>query len=188
MIIYDLTVKEIFKKMSSGYKLSETEEKLAFPCLYAKLVDSKKVVFNEYNPNHVAPPEIKLLKHSIEEDGYTQPIVCIYDEAKDIYIVVDGAHRYKNGVEKFKLPFLPIAVINKEIKDRMASTIRHNRARGEHNVTQMSNIVSEFILLGWNDVQIAKHVGMSADEVLRLKQNTGIAEIFKNHTYSKSWE
>jgi ParB-like chromosome segregation protein Spo0J len=101
---------------------------------------------------------------------------------------VDGAHRYKNAADKFKIPMVPVVVINKEIKDRMASTIRHNRARGEHNVTQMSNIVAELVLLGWTDVEIGKHLGMSADEVLRLKQNTGIAAIFKDHEYSKAWE
>jgi len=188
MILYKLTVIEIFEKLRSGYALTDIEKKIAFPCLYAKLVDINKIIFNDYNPNHVAPPEMKLLFHSISEDGYTQPIVAVYDEDKDLYIVVDGAHRYKNGVDKFKLPYLPVSIINKSIKDRMASTIRHNRARGEHNVTQMSSIVAEMIMLGWSDIEIGKHLGMSADEVLRLKQNTGIAEIFKNHEYSNSWE
>lgn len=188
MILYDLTVKDIFNKMKSGYEMTEVEKQIAFPCLYAKLVPIDKVIFNDYNPNHVAPPEMRLLYHSIEEDGYTQPIVTIYDETDKLYIVVDGAHRYKNAKEKFKIPMIPVVVINKQIKDRMASTIRHNRARGEHNVTQMSNIVAELFMLGWEDSDIAKHVGMSADEVLRLKQNTGIAEVFKNHEYSNSWE
>lgn len=188
MLFYKELVKDVFEKMKNGYELSDTEKRIAFPCLFTELVPVDKVVLNEYNPNHVAPPEMKLLHHSIEEDGYTQPIVTIYDKEKDVYIVVDGAHRYKNAKEKFKIPFVPIVTINKEIKDRMASTIRHNRARGEHNVTQMSNLVAEFIILGWTDSDIAKHVGMSADEVLRLKQNTGIAEIFKNHEYSNSWK
>lgn len=183
-----MKVIEIFNTMKSGFSISEEEKKQAFPCLFAKLVPIEKVKFNEYNPNAVAPPEMKLLQHSIEEDGYTQPIVTIYDAESDIYTVVDGAHRYKNASEKFKLPFVPVVVINKEIKDRMASTIRHNRARGEHNVTQMSNIVAELVLLGWQNDEIGKHLGMSADEVLRLKQNTGIAAIFKDHEYSKAWE
>jgi len=179
---------EIFDLMKKGVQISEEEKRIAFPCLFAQLVPIEKVRFNEYNPNAVAPPEMKLLQHSIEEDGYTQPIVTIYDAENDIYIVVDGAHRYKNAAEKFKLPMVPVVVINKAIKDRMASTIRHNRARGEHNVTQMSNIVAELIMLGWTDCEIGKHLGMSADEVLRLKQNTGIAAIFKDHEFSKAWE
>ena len=98
MIIYDMTVKEIFEKLKKGYEITDIEKKLAFPCLYAKLVPIKKIIFNEYNPNNVAQTEMRLLRHSIEEDGYTQPIVTIYDQKKDIYVVVDGAHRYKNGV------------------------------------------------------------------------------------------
>ena len=183
-----MKVKDVFEMMKKGIELTEKEIKIAFPCLKTKLVEAEKVVFNDYNPNHVAPPEMKLLRHSILEDGYTQPIVTIYDKENDQYIVVDGAHRYKNATLKFKLPFIPVVVINKEIKDRMASTIRHNRARGEHNVTQMSNIVAELYSLGWTDTEISENLGMSADEVLRLKQNTGITEIFKDHEYSKAWE
>jgi ParB-like chromosome segregation protein Spo0J len=187
MIISELTTKDIFEKMRHGYDLSEAEKQIAFPCLYTRLVDMKKIQLNDYNPNAVAPIEFRLLKHSIEEDGYTQPIVTIYDKENDKYIVVDGAHRYKNAV-KFKIPYAPITVINKDIKERMAATIRHNRARGEHKVGQMSNIVAELFKLGWQDEEIGKHLGMSSDEVLRLKQNTGIAEIFKDHKYSQAWE
>jgi ParB-like chromosome segregation protein Spo0J len=181
------TVKKIFNKMRHGYDLSEEEKRLAFPCLFAELVPLEKVQFNDYNPNKVAPPEMRLLKKSIQEDGYTQPIVTIYNPENDKYIVIDGAHRYKNAV-KFKLSHVPVTVINKEIKDRMAATIRHNRARGEHNVTQMSNIVAELVLLGWDNLEISQHLGMDADEVLRLKQNTGLPSIFKDHEFSQAWE
>lgn len=188
MILFAKTVKEIFAKMNLGYELSEVEKKIAFPCLFAELVPIEKVQYNEYNPNNVAPPEMRLLKHSILEDGYTQPIVVIYDEKNDKYIVVDGAHRYKVAVNTLKLPYVPVAIIDKDIKERMAATIRHNRARGEHNVAEMSSIVAEAIMLGWNDIQIAKHFGMGADEVLRLKLNTGLAKLFKDHEYSMAWE
>lgn len=187
MILITETVEDIFKKMSRGYELSEAEKKIAFPCLYAKLVPTSMVYFNEYNPNAVAPPEMRLLEKSILEDGYTQPIVVIFDSENDRYIVVDGAHRYKNAVKKFKLSYVPVVVIEKDIKERMAATIRHNRARGEHNVGKMSSIVAELVLLGWDDVTISEHLGMDADEVLRLKQNTGIAEIFRNIEYSRAW-
>lgn len=181
-------INEIFNKVNSGTNLSEDELRLAFPCLYAELVPIEKVQYNDYNPNNVAPPEMKLLQHSIEVDGYTQPIVTFYDSEKDIYIVVDGAHRYKNALHKFKLKYVPVVVIKKEIKDRMASTIRHNRARGEHCVTPMSNIVAELYQKGWSDEQIEKELGMCKDEVLRLKQMTGLAGIFKDVEYSKAWE
>lgn len=184
-----MTPSDVFQSMKRrrGLSLSEEEKRTAFPCLFAKLVSIDKVEFNDYNPNIVAPPEMRLLQHSIEEDGYTQPIVTIYDEENDKYVVVDGAHRYKNAVNVFGLTYIPVVVINKDIKDRMASTIRHNRARGEHNVTQMSNIVAELFMLGWTDEQIGEHLGMDPDEVLRLKHNTGIAEIFSKHEYNQSW-
>lgn len=183
-----LTVKDVFQKLNEGKELSDLEKRIAFPCLFAELVPIEKVVYNDYNPNNVPPPEMKLLYHSISEDGYTQPLVAVYDKENDLYIVIDGAHRYKNAKEKFKLKFVPVTCINKGIKDRMASTIRHNRARGEHAVVQMSNIVAELVRLGWEDIEIGKHLGMSADEVLRLKQNTGLRDIFKNHQYNKAWE
>ena len=156
-------------------------------------VDSKNVQANDYNPNKVAPPEMKLLETSIIEDGYTQPIVTYYDEENENYIVVDGFHRYltlKNNKEIFKRNKgrLPIVVINKQISDRMASTIRHNRARGTHNVELMSTIVAELVEMGKGDRWICKHIGMSADELLRLKQITGVAALFANTEFSDSWE
>lgn len=188
MILRLESVKEIFKKLNDGYALTEDEQRIAFPCLFAQLVPAEKVEYNDYNPNAVAPPEMRLLATSILEDGYTQPIVTIYDADNDRYVVVDGAHRYKNAVHTFKLKMVPVVVINKSMAERMAATIRHNRARGEHNVTQMSNIVAELVMMGWADDEIGKHLGMDADEVLRLKQNTGLAEVFRNHTYSRAWE
>lgn len=161
---------------------------ITFPVLSVQLVPTEKIQANNYNPNSVAPPEMKLLIKSIEEDGYTQPLVCYYDKQNDIYILVDGFHRYRVGKEHFKLPELPVVNINKELKERMASTIRHNRARGKHGVDGMTNIVAEMIILGWKDHQVAKELGMDLDELLRLKQNTGLAEIFKDMEFSKSWE
>lgn len=104
-------------------------KEITFPVLNVKMVDIKKVVANDYNPNKVAPPEMELLRHSIEEDGYTQPIVTYYDEETDKYIVVDGFHRYRVAKEVFNLKEVPIVTIDKDLDNRMASTIRHNRAR-----------------------------------------------------------
>lgn len=156
-------------------------------------VPIEKVFANEYNPNKVAPPEMRLLELSIWEDGFTQPVVCYYDEEKDIYIVVDGFHRYtilktSKRIKKREKGMLPIVVIKKEIGERMASTIRHNRARGSHNVDLMSNLVAELIEMGKSDRWIAKHLGMEADELLRLKQITGLAALFKDRDFSKAWE
>lgn len=148
---------------------------------------------NDYNPNKVAPPEMQLLETSIWEDGYTQPVVTYYDKENDKYIVVDGFHRYtilktSKRVYDREDGYLPVVVIDKEIGDRMASTIRHNRARGSHNIDLMSNIVSELVEMGKGDAWICKHIGMSADELLRLKQITGLASLFQNKEFSMSWD
>lgn len=161
---------------------------IEFPVLNVKMVDIEKVVANDYNPNKVAPPEMQLLKHSIEEDGYTQPIVTYYDKDRDIYIVVDGFHRYRVAKEYLNLKQIPIVTIDKDLENRMASTIRHNRARGTHQIVDMSHIVITLTENGWTEAQIAKHLGMELDEIIRLKQITGLKNGFANHTFSKSWE
>lgn len=156
-------------------------------------VPIEKVRANEYNPNSVASPEMKLLYDSIKEDGYTMPIVCYYHEDDDMYEIVDGFHRYSimnlhKDIYDREGGVIPVSVIDKPIGERMASTIRHNRARGSHDVDLMSNIVAELHEMGKTDTWIAKHLGMDLDEILRLKQITGLASLFKNNDFSNSWE
>jgi quercetin dioxygenase-like cupin family protein len=163
------------------------------PVYNIKSVPLEKVKANDYNPNSVAPPEMALLETSIWEDGYTQPVVTVYDAENDIYVVVDGFHRYltcKNSerINKREKGMLPVVVLDKHISDRMASTIRHNRARGSHNIDLMSSIVSELVEMGKSDRWICKHIGMSPDELLRMKQITGVAALFKDQDFSNSWE
>ncbi len=151
-----------------------------------------KIKTNTYNPNRVAPPEMKLLYESIREDGYTMPIVCYYVKEKDVYVIVDGFHRYRVMLEHQDIydrenGMLPVSVIDKPIDQRMASTVRHNRARGTHNVELMSSIVKELHELGRSDAWIAKHLGMDKDEILRLKQITGLAALFKDVKFGKAW-
>jgi len=160
---------------------------ITFPCCHVQMVTAVKVVSNDYNPNNVATPEMDLLALSIEEDGVTQPIVVVYDPVLDLYVVVDGFHRYTILTKRFKCPEIPVVVIDKSINDRMASTIRHNRARGKHKVDMMSVLVEKLLKLGWSDTDIAKQLGMEAEEVLRLKQMTGLAGLFKGQGYSRSW-
>lgn len=163
------------------------------PVYNVRAIPLEKIKANDYNPNKVAPPEMKLLEISIWEDGFTQPIVCYYDKANDEYIVVDGFHRFTTMLtserirnrEKGKMP---VVVIDKELGERMASTIRHNRARGSHSVDLMSNIVAELLEMGKSDSWICRNIGMSADELLRLKQITGLANLFKDEEFSKSWK
>lgn len=164
------------------------KKKIEFPVMNVQMVPIEKIVLNDYNPNSVAPPEMKLLKLSIEEDGYTQPIVTYYDKEKDVHIVVDGAHRYRCAKEYFKLEEIPVVTIDKPIENRKASTIRHNRARGKHGIDPMAAIVGDLYSEGWNDERIANELGMDLDEVLRLKQVTGLPELFKDRDFSKAWE
>lgn len=147
---------------------------------------------NSYNPNSVAPPEMKLLEISIWEDGFTMPVVCYYLPGEDVYEIVDGYHRYtvlKTSQRIFEREegMLPVVVIDKDESNRMASTIRHNRARGSHSIELMSNIVSELVGAGMSDGWILRHIGMDKDELLRLKQITGLAALFKDREFSESW-
>ncbi len=157
-------------------------------------VKGEEISSNDYNPNSVAPPEMKLLERSIGEDGYTQPIVAWRTEAG--FEVVDGFHRNRVGKEspairERVLGHLPVTVINSTREgrsDRIASTIRHNRARGKHKVQAMSDIVVELKRRNWSDEKIGKELGMDPDEVLRLTQITGLAEMFQDQEFSKSWD
>ena len=166
----------------------------AEPVECVQWVKADKVIANDYNPNSVAPPEMELLHVSIQEDGYTQPIVVW--EHDGIYEVVDGFHRNRVGKEYKDIAqrihgYLPVVIINDDRHDRgdrVASTIRHNRARGKHRVEAMSDIVIELKRRNWSDAKIARELGMDADEVLRLTQITGLAEMFADKDFSRAWE
>ena len=156
-------------------------------------VPVEKVVANNYNPNIVAPPEMKLLELSIWEDGYTMPCVCYYLKDTDQYEIVDGFHRYmvmktSRRINQREHGLLPVVVIDKDISHRMGSTIRHNRARGTHSVELMSNIVAELTRSGMSDAWIMRNIGMDKDELLRLKQITGLADLFADKDFGMSDE
>jgi ParB-like chromosome segregation protein Spo0J len=165
------------------------------PVDFVKWVKNKNVYQNDYNPNSVAPTEMELLRLSISEDGYTQPIVSMPDKSEK-YEVIDGFHRHRVGkeckdIQEKILGYLPIVQIREDQKDktdRMASTIRHNRARGKHKVESMSDIVIELSRRNWSDEKIAKNLGMDSDEVLRLKQISGLAEMFLDEDFSEAWD
>ena len=157
-------------------------------------VPTDKVVANNYNPNSVAPPEMVLLETSILQDGYTQPIVGYSRE--NVIEVVDGFHRNRVGKESKEVrerihSHLPVTIINQEredLGDRMVSTIRHNRARGKHNVDSMSDIVVELKKRNWSESKISKNLGMEVDEILRLCQISGLTEMFKDAEFSQAWD
>lgn len=164
------------------------------PVDFIKWVKSDRVEANEYNPNAVAPPEMQMLYESIANDGYTMPIVSFPDE--DTIKIVDGFHRRETerrnkDISASTMGYLPLSTIRSSQTDkssRMASTILHNRARGSHNIELMSQIVSELVEMGKGDAWICKHIGMSIDELLRMKQITGLASLFQNKDFSQSWD
>ena len=152
------------------------------------------ITANDYNPNNVAPPEKRLLCKSLELDGFTQPIV-VTENVPHHFEIVDGFHRHEIGTHRAALKrqlkgYLPVTCLRKERKDkidRMAATIRHNRARGRHQINAMSEIVRELVLLGWDETKIGTELGMDSDEVLRLKQINGLLELFADRRFSEAW-
>lgn len=163
------------------------------PVYNVMAVPIEKIRANAYNPNAVAPPEMKLLEISIWEDGYTMPIVCYQVPGEDAYEIVDGYHRYtvmqtSKRVRERERGLLPVVVIDKDINNRMASTIRHNRARGTHSIELMTNIVTDLVEAGMGDAWIMRHIGMDMDELLRLKQLSGLAALFKDREFSEAKE
>ena len=166
----------------------------AEPVDLVEWVPADDVRANDYNPNSVAPPEMELLRLSIMADGYTQPIVTMPDE--DGRVVIDGFHRHRVGKEMPDVNarihgYLPVVRIRQDRenrKDRIAATIRHNRARGKHSIDAMSEIVVELKRRSWSEERIGKELGMEPDEVLRLCQISGIAELFSDDEFSASWD
>ena len=185
--------KQATEKKTTRKRRTAKADNYKSPVYSIQAIPIEKLRANEYNPNRVAPPEMKLLYDSIKEDGYTMPIVVYYHDKDDVYEIVDGFHRYSimlnyRDIYEREKGLLPCSVIEKPISERIASTIRHNRARGSHQVDLMSNIVAELVELGKSDRWISQHLGMSKDEILRLKQITGLADLFKDQEFSKSWE
>lgn len=163
------------------------------PIDYVKWVKIEDIQPNDYNPNQVAKIEMGLLYKSIKHDGYTQPIVAIFDPEIKKYVIVDGFHRYftakmNKDIANRNKGYLPITVIKKDINERMAATVRHNRARGEHSIKGMGNMIFEMLNNGWTDAEICNHLGMEAEEILKLKHITGFSKLFKDVEYKKSWE
>jgi ParB-like chromosome segregation protein Spo0J len=172
--------------------LSTLSPQLGQPIDLVRWVPIEKVTPNDYNPNSVAQIEMKLLYTSIRHDGYTQPVVTIYDAEQDLYVIVDGFHRYfvmKTHRDIYEAcgGCLPVVVIDKDINDRMASTVRHNRARGKHSVQGMSSLVFSMLENGWQDAEICNEIGMGPEELLRLKHITGFSKLFEGTEYQHSW-
>ncbi len=166
---------------------------LPHPALRTKLVPVDRVIGNDYNPNRVAPPEMRLLEFSIRKDGITMPIVVANDDETGRYVVVDGFHRTTivkecNDVRDSLKEYLPVVLLNKSIENRITSTVRHNMARGSHQVELTAKLVTALKRHHWTNKRIGEELGMDPDEVLRLKQITGLAEAFADKEFSRAWE
>ena len=194
--VIEKNVSEATDKMSAIEEIREILHELSplkeQPVDIVRWIPIEKIESNEYNPNTVAKPELTLLYKSIKHDHFTQPVVAIYDNDRDKYVIVDGFHRYFVA-KAFKDIYdccnglLPIVVIEKDINDRMASTIRHNRARGKHVISGMSSMVFKMLENGWKDAEICNELGMEAEELLKLKHITGFSKLFENAEYKKAW-
>lgn len=163
------------------------------PVGIVRWVPIERVVANDYNPNSVPTNEMRLLYTSIKQDGYTQPVVTVYDPEQKLYVIVDGFHRYTvmrrhKDIRDRTFGFLPIVVLDKSIEERMASTVRHNRARGKHSVDGMANIVFEMLEEGCTDSHICEHLGMEKEELVKLKHVTGFSKLFEDVEYRRAWE
>lgn len=163
------------------------------PVLRVQLVPADKVRGNDYNPNVVAPPEMRLLKHSIRKDGVTMAVVASKDERNGDHVVVDGFHRTElmqqdNEIRDSLCGYVPLVELNKSVEDRMTSTVRHNMARGTHQVELSAKLITALTKHHWTNEKIGLELGMEPDEVLRLKQITGLAEAFADREFSKAWE
>lgn len=174
--------------------MGETEyQHYVSPIYHVQRIPIEKIKANEYNPNRVAEKELKLLEQSIIEDGYTMPIVCFYVKEKDHYEIVDGYHRYlvmkqSEEIAKREREQLPVVIIDKPIENRIASTIRHNRARGVHQIDSMVEIVQQLVEAGLSNQWIMKNLGMDEEELLRLRQISGLASLFSEREFSYAWE
>jgi ParB-like chromosome segregation protein Spo0J len=187
------TKRERLEVLNQITRAAWLEAECPHPIGCVQWVPIEKVEANDYNPNAVASVEMRLLLVSITHDGYTQPVVVIWDNEKEKYVIVDGFHRTTTMRRCEELAaktdgMLPVVIIDKEINDRMASTVRHNRARGKHSVAGMANMVFEMLEQGWSDERICSELGMSADELVRLKHVTGFSKLFENVEYRKAWE
>ncbi|WP_058118954.1 ParB N-terminal domain-containing protein [Photobacterium kishitanii] len=191
--LLDLSIEErveIFNQLSD---ISAKIVEFKHPTLNVKLVDSALVKDNDYNPNKVGPVEFKLLKHSIKKDGITIPVVVGKQTGSNSYVIIDGYHRSQiikkdKQINQSISDYIPIVILNKTIDNRISSSIRHNIARGVHQVELTSQLVIKLRDMKWTNDDISQELGMDNDEILRMQQITGLAEAFRHHSFSKAWE
>lgn len=194
--IRDLASLPLEKRVSAYNEISRALKEMVgidHPVIGIQLVSLDKVEANDYNPNRVAPPEMRLLEFSIRKDGLTMPVVVAENGNDGKYVIVDGFHRHRTvneneDIREQSKGYLPASILNKNVEDRITSTVRHNMARGTHQVELSAKLVTALKRHHWTNERIGKELGMDPDEVLRLKQITGLAEAFADKEFSKAWE
>lgn len=165
------------------------KQEIKMPCLAIKLVNRDDIMANNYNPNSVPSDKMELLKQSIIDNGFCFPIVTIWSEEEQKYVIIDGFHRFTMcSPEWLDIEQVPIVVLDHDISQRMAATVQFNKARGVHEIDGDADIVKSLSQQGLSDEEICKHLGLDAETVLRYKQLTGILDLFKNTSYSPAWE
>lgn len=193
--ISDLSSLPLEQRVAAYNEISQALKNMVgidHPVVGVQLVPLEKVEANDYNPNRVAPPEMRLLEFSIRKDGLTMPVV-VAKNGDDKYVIVDGFHRHRTvneneDIRERSKGYLPASILNKNVEDRITSTVRHNMARGTHQVELSAKLVTALKRHHWTNERIGKELGMDPDEVLRLKQITGLAEAFADKEFSKAWE
>jgi ParB-like chromosome segregation protein Spo0J len=180
---------EIRDKLEHVYINSKTRGKVLVPCCNTILASTKLIIENQYNPNHVPAEKMALLSQSILDNGFCFPVVVIYDDESELFVVIDGFHRTIIGGDGWlEFDYIPLVVLDHDIKKRMAATVQFNKARGVHQVDLDADVIRALIEQGMSEDEICAHLGIDEDTVHRYKQLTGIAELFKNADYSMSWE
>lgn len=171
------------------YIESNKHGKIEVPCCNVILVKKELIIANNYNPNSVPDDKMELLKESILDNGFCFPIVTIFDNDQELFVIVDGFHRDLMGDKKWlDLDYIPVVVLNHGIQRRMTATVQFNKARGVHSVELDAEVIRKLIEQGMNEEEISIKLGIEEDTIHRYKQLTGVAEIFKNSTYSTSWD
>lgn len=191
-MIYYIDTAEQFKsirdRLEPVFITSKSQGKILVPCANTLLVKTSLIVANMYNPNFVPDEKMDLLRQSILDNGFCFPIVCIWDDDTETFCIIDGFHRSLiGGPDWLDFDYLPLVILSHDIKQRMAATVQFNKARGVHQVDLDAEVIRALIEQGMNEDEISVHLGIDIETIYRYKQVTGIAELFKNASYSKSW-
>lgn len=190
MIYYIDTIEDFYKikeEIEPIYITSKKYGKVEVPCVNTILVSTQLIVANNYNPNSVPSDKMELLKQSILDNGFCFPVVTIWDDDSEKFIIVDGFHRFTIGGDWLQFDYIPLVFLKHDIKQRMAATMQFNKARGVHQVDLDAELIRALLEQGMNEEEISQHLGIDVETIYRYKQLTGIAEIFKNTEYSISW-